>query len=459
MTDVTINDLGESLVPPEDDDFFVFRDISGGVDLKIKKSTFLGAAAELAVTLTPTDTTPDALTKTGDFGLGSITSVTLLTDLTTSWNTRGSGNYKVDTNTLGLPADFGTGEGTLQFIRRDASATSEELDGVLVLHKLANDASRGLTSSWAMNLYDADFNSADWINTDFQKFGLGGNITDLGDVDFSTLDVASGMYSIGAGSTNVPSDWVGVGYLNVSQSNANNSLYTLIPRATTNPEVFIGRKIGGVWDGWIATNPQAFGWGSSTITESTDLDTLVNSGQYSFGASTTNRPAGTNYGAVIHVVRLDISGTFRWAQVAFDEVGKVWNRTNINGVVSAWVTGITDAEVDTKISEQAVLKDSNTGAAAIPVGGTLQRPAVPQEGDTRGNSDTGTAEIYLNGEWGGMGGGAAGGAGNPIMYLHDKTVTEDFTIPSDQNALSAGPLDIDVGVEITIEDGATWTVV
>ena len=51
------------------------------------------------------------------------------------------------------------------------------------------------------------------------------------------------------------------------------------------------------------------------------------------------------------------------------------------------------------------------------------------------------------------------GAQKGIFYLNDKTITQNYTVPATQNALSAGPLTIANGVVITVSDGATWTIV
>lgn len=46
-----------------------------------------------------------------------------------------------------------------------------------------------------------------------------------------------------------------------------------------------------------------------------------------------------------------------------------------------------------------------------------------------------------------------------IFYLNSQTINQNYTVPSSQNALSAGPVTIANGVIITVSDGATWTIV
>ena len=51
------------------------------------------------------------------------------------------------------------------------------------------------------------------------------------------------------------------------------------------------------------------------------------------------------------------------------------------------------------------------------------------------------------------------GAINDIFYENTQIVTEDYTIASGRNAMSAGPIEVADGVTVTIPDGSTWTIV
>jgi len=46
-----------------------------------------------------------------------------------------------------------------------------------------------------------------------------------------------------------------------------------------------------------------------------------------------------------------------------------------------------------------------------------------------------------------------------IFYQNGKTVTSDYTITADKNALSCGPITIGDDVVVTIEDGGEWSIV
>jgi hypothetical protein len=55
--------------------------------------------------------------------------------------------------------------------------------------------------------------------------------------------------------------------------------------------------------------------------------------------------------------------------------------------------------------------------------------------------------------------GATGGGTDAVFYLNGQIVTNDFTIPVGQNAMSAGTITIADGVTVTILDNSTWTIV
>jgi hypothetical protein len=46
-----------------------------------------------------------------------------------------------------------------------------------------------------------------------------------------------------------------------------------------------------------------------------------------------------------------------------------------------------------------------------------------------------------------------------IFHLFAQTVSNDYTVASTVNALSVGPVSVDDGVTVTVEDGGIWTIV
>ena len=52
-----------------------------------------------------------------------------------------------------------------------------------------------------------------------------------------------------------------------------------------------------------------------------------------------------------------------------------------------------------------------------------------------------------------------GGGTDAIFYNNGQTVTTDYTIPSNNNSGTFGPLTINSGITVTVSTGSTWTVV
>jgi hypothetical protein len=60
----------------------------------------------------------------------------------------------------------------------------------------------------------------------------------------------------------------------------------------------------------------------------------------------------------------------------------------------------------------------------------------------------------------GSGGGGATGAGtDEIFWENDQNVTASYTITTNKNAMTAGPITVNAGVVVTIPSGSVWTVV
>ncbi len=51
------------------------------------------------------------------------------------------------------------------------------------------------------------------------------------------------------------------------------------------------------------------------------------------------------------------------------------------------------------------------------------------------------------------------GAGAGVILQNIQTITADFTLTSNYNGISAGPVAIDTGVTVTVPSGALWAIV
>ena len=101
---------------------------------------------------------------------------------------------------------------------------------------------------------------------------------------------------------------------------------------------------------------------------------------------------------------------------------------------------------------------SGTDAVTVPKGTTAQR-GTGVDGKFRFNTTLNTFEGYSNSAWGAVGGGATGGGSDQVFMENDQTVTTNYTISTNKNAVSAGTLTVNSGVTVTVPSGARWVVV
>lgn len=106
-----------------------------------------------------------------------------------------------------------------------------------------------------------------------------------------------------------------------------------------------------------------------------------------------------------------------------------------------------------------VSETSGTGSAELPSGTTAQRDGSPSAGYMRFNSTTSGFEGYNGSAWGAIGGGASGGNGEAAIFENDVTLDEDYTMTTDMNGVSAGPISIASGTTITVGSTSTWVIV
>jgi hypothetical protein len=112
----------------------------------------------------------------------------------------------------------------------------------------------------------------------------------------------------------------------------------------------------------------------------------------------------------------------------------------------------------TNLNVVDLLTLESTGAAILNVGTTAERPAVAEEGMVRYNSTTTKFEGY-NGVWGALGGGATGGGADTVFFENSLIVTQNYTIPSDKNAGTFGPITVADSITVTVPATSVWSIV
>jgi hypothetical protein len=136
-----------------------------------------------------------------------------------------------------------------------------------------------------------------------------------------------------------------------------------------------------------------------------------------------------------------------------------------NAANSAWITIGTLASTNLGLASLAgatftgdVILGTTT-ALELPDGTTGQRPGSPVAGMIRYNTSLVQFEGYKNSVWGAIGGGATGGGSDDVFYENGQTVTTNYTLSTNKNAVTAGPVTVNSGVTVTIPSGSSWVVV
>ena len=99
-----------------------------------------------------------------------------------------------------------------------------------------------------------------------------------------------------------------------------------------------------------------------------------------------------------------------------------------------WEVGVgTYTSAGTTLSRDLVLESSNAGALV--------------------NFSAGTKDVFCTYA------AERSVIGSEGMVYNSSTITANITIPTDMNAMSAGPITVNTGVTVTVPSGSVWTVV
>jgi len=106
-----------------------------------------------------------------------------------------------------------------------------------------------------------------------------------------------------------------------------------------------------------------------------------------------------------------------------------------------------------------VLNADESGTPSQNAGIEVERGALTNV-DLRWNETTDAWEITNDGSnYEEIGAPAKGGGSDQIFFENDQTVTTDYTITSNKNAMTAGDITISNSATVTIPAGSTWTIV
>lgn len=130
-----------------------------------------------------------------------------------------------------------------------------------------------------------------------------------------------------------------------------------------------------------------------------------------------------------------------------------------NGTVTATTSGAGDVAFNFVVPRGIVWRSGYNGATTYYVNDavTYLGTAYVCILESTGNLPTNATYWSLFASSGSA--GATGGGSDQIFWENDKTVTTSYTMTTNKNAVTAGPITINNGVTVTIPDGSTWTVV
>ena len=98
------------------------------------------------------------------------------------------------------------------------------------------------------------------------------------------------------------------------------------------------------------------------------------------------------------------------------------------------------------------IKRSST-AAAVPTAGQLAAGELAVNlVDRKLYSKNASGTVFQ------LGGGATGAGQDDVFYENSKTVTTNYTLSANKNAMSTGPITVSDGITVTIPSGGRWVV-
>jgi hypothetical protein len=129
----------------------------------------------------------------------------------------------------------------------------------------------------------------------------------------------------------------------------------------------------------------------------------------------------------------------------------------VDGFQTFGSAGLTDGAVVSYTIENGVNWEVGTGVYSSS-GPTLTRTLVQSSTGSLLNL-VGDSVVFVTALARDLAALTAGGGTNQVFVQNDQTVTSDYTIPADKNAMSTGPVTINSGVTVTVSAGARYVVI
>jgi hypothetical protein len=128
----------------------------------------------------------------------------------------------------------------------------------------------------------------------------------------------------------------------------------------------------------------------------------------------------------------------------------------VDGYQTFFDAGVADGDTVRYVIEDETDWEIGTGVFDS-TAGTLTRNVTESSAGGAALDLSGDAEVFLTAA--NVDISPTGGGTNRVFYQNDQVVTQDYTIPADQNAMSTGPVTIDDGVTVTVSTGSRYVVI
>ena len=399
--------------------------------------------------------------------------------------------------------------GNLIVVGNTVSQGTQEYTGALT--PSSNGISLGnATNRWSLSASNGDFsgnvlvsgvvsigNSTANIVANSTSFRLGNGSVNVSINSTAFSGTANNSTNLGGqpssyyvNATNISTGTLASGRL--PTGNATNIGGLQIVDSVTNTSITITATANNVktaYDVGIAANTRAF---SAQTVAASALSAALDANTRAFSAQTAATDAFTNAAALASAAYTNATtfsanasnlgnGTVPSARVSGNYTGINAVGTLVGLAVSGnsnfdsgvlFVDGTNNRVGVNTTSPSISFQIAANDAMFVPFGNTSQRPSGAN-GMFRYNIETASFEGYANGAWGNIAGGVSGGGyykGNNgaigsttnkenLYRINSNTQSNNVTISAGENALTAGPMTISSGFNLTIETGGRVVIV
>lgn len=350
-----------------------------------------------------------------------------------------SGNLSVDTDKVT--------EGSTNLYYTDARVDARLSGGTGVTYtsgEIAIGQAVGTTDNVTFNnvTVDGTLTTDDVTSTNVTASGnvtVTGNLTVNGTtttVNSNTVNIGDNIMVLNSDETGTPSQDAGI---EIERGTATNK--TLVwdetnDKWTVGGETFVANTFEGALTGDVTGNV------TGNLT----------------GAVTGNADTAT---ALATSRNFSLTGDVTATAVGFDGSGNVALSTSIaaGSIVNADINA-SAAIVDTKLATISTAgKVSNSATTATDANTASAIVARDASGNFTAGVITATSYSGSGANLTGIAAKATGGGSDEIFWENGQTVTTDYTISTNKNAMTAGDITINSGVTVTVPSGSTWTVI